>query len=259
VTTVNSPTTTLADLLDLSGRRAIVSGAGQGLGLAVAARLAEAGAAVVLVDLDAGRADEAAASLRDRGARAIAAAADIANREDVERCVETAVAEFGGVDLLVNNAGIWPREPFLETSGEVWARTLQVNLIGGLLLSQAVAARMIDAGTGGAIVNVASIAGIVPHSDDMIAYGASKAGVINATRTLAKSLAPHGIRVNVVLPGGIETPGVQSTPRRQGSDIPLGHRADPDEIATAIVFLASPLARYVTGAELVVDGGATLV
>lgn len=259
MTAVNSPTTALSELLDLSGRRAIVSGAGQGLGLAVASRLAEAGAAVLLFDLDADRAGAAAAALRGRGARAIAAVGDIARREDVARCVETTVSEFGGVDLLVNNAGIWPRQPFLETSGEVWERTVQVNLIGCLRLSQAVAARMIDTGTGGAIVNVASIAGIVPHGDDMIAYGASKAGVINATRTLAKSLAPHGIRVNVVLPGGIDTPGVQTTPRRQGSDIPLGHRADPDEIATAIVFLASPLARYVTGAELVVDGGATLV
>jgi 2-dehydro-3-deoxy-D-gluconate 5-dehydrogenase len=259
VSAVNAPTVALSELLDLSGHNAIVTGAAQGLGLAVAARLTEAGASVLLFDLDADRAREAAATLDGRPGRAISAGGDIAKPDDVARCVETAVAEFGDVDLLVNNAGIWPRAPFLEAPREIWDRTIQVNLVGGMLLSQAVVARMIKAGTGGAIVNVASIAGIVPHGDDMIAYGASKAGVINATRTLAKSLAPHGIRVNVVLPGGIETPGVQTTPRRQGTDIPLGHRADPDEIATAIVFLASPLSRYVTGAELVVDGGATLV
>jgi NAD(P)-dependent dehydrogenase (short-subunit alcohol dehydrogenase family) len=255
----NLSTAALSELLDLSRQNAIVSGAGQGLGLAVAARLTEAGAGVLLVDLDADRVENAAGSLRNRGGRAIAAAGDVARPEDVARWVETAGAELGSVDLLINNAGIWPREPFLEASPELWSQTLQVNLIGGLLLSQAVAARMIDAGTAGAIVNVASIAGIVPHGDDLIAYGASKAAVINATRTLAKALAPSGIRVNVVLPGGIDTPGVQTTPRRQGSDIPLGHRADPDEIATAIVLLASPLARYITGAQLVVDGGATLV
>jgi NAD(P)-dependent dehydrogenase (short-subunit alcohol dehydrogenase family) len=249
----------LHDLLDLEGKVAIVSGAGHGLGFAVAARLAEAGAAVVLNDLDGDRVAAAASRLRDQGRHAAAVAGDVADRTDVGRCVEAAVAEFGRVDVLVNNAGIWPREPFLETSGELWRRTLEVNLVGQLLLAQAVAARMIEQGDGGAIVNVASIAAIVPHPDYLVAYGASKAGVVNATRTLAKALAPHGIRVNVVLPGGMETPGVEGVPRREGTDIPLGHRADPDEVATAVVFLASPLAGYVTGAELVVDGGATLV
>ena len=109
---VNSSTASLPELLDLSGRRAIVSGAGQGLGLAVAARLAEAGAAVLLIDLDVDRAEHAAAGLRDRGGQAVAVCGDVARPEDVSRCVETAIAEFGGVDLLVNNAGIWPREPF---------------------------------------------------------------------------------------------------------------------------------------------------
>jgi 2-deoxy-D-gluconate 3-dehydrogenase len=249
----------LHDLLDLEGKVAIVSGAGHGLGFAVAARLAEAGAAVVLNDLDGDRVEAAASRLRDQGRHAAAVAGDVADRADVGRCVEAAVAEFGRVDVLVNNAGIWPREPFLETSGELWRRTLEVNLVGQLLLAQAAAARMIEQGDGGAIVNVASIAAIVPHPDYLVAYGASKAGVVNATRTLAKALAPHGIRVNVVLPGGMETPGVEGVPRREGADIPLGHRADPGEVATAVVFLASPLAGYVTGAELVVDGGATLV
>jgi NAD(P)-dependent dehydrogenase (short-subunit alcohol dehydrogenase family) len=249
----------LHDLLDLEGKVAIVSGAGHGLGFAVAARLAEAGCAVALNDLDGDRVEAAAAGLRDQGRRAAAVAGDVADRDDVGRCVEAAVAEFGRVDVLVNNAGIWPREPFLETPGGMWRRTLEVNLLGQLLLAQAVASRMIDQGEGGAIVNIASIAATVPHPDDLVAYGASKAGVVNATRTLAKALAPHGIRVNVVSPGGMETPGVKGSPRRQGADIPLGHRADPDEVATAVVFLASPLAGYVTGAELVVDGGATLV
>ncbi len=175
------------------------------------------------------------------------------------RLVEACVEAHGRVDVLVNNAGIWPREPFLEADPGLWRRTLEVNLTGQLLVARAVARRLVEQGDGGAIVNIASIAANVPHPDDLVAYGASKAGVVNATRTLAKALAPHGIRVNAILPGGMETPGVQGTPRRRGSDIPLGHRADPDEVATAVLFLASPLAAYVTGAELVVDGGATLV
>ena len=136
---------------------------------------------------------------------------------------------------------------------------MQVNLIGQLLCTQVVARRLVEQGDGGAIVNVSSIAAAVPHPDGLVAYGASKAGVVNATRTLAKSLAPAGIRVNAVLPGGMETPGVMGTPRRSGADIPLGRRAHPDEVAPTVVFLASDLACYVTGAALVVDGGATLV
>jgi NAD(P)-dependent dehydrogenase (short-subunit alcohol dehydrogenase family) len=245
----------LEELLSLAGKAAIVTGAGHGLGLAVATRLAEAGAAVVLNDLDADRVEASAATIPG----AVAAAGDVADPDAVDRLVARCVEAHGRIDVLVNNAGIWPREPFLEADPELWRRTLEVNLTGQLLCARAVARRLVEQGEGGAIVNIASIAANVPHPDDLIAYGASKAGVVNATRSLAKALAPHRIRVNAVLPGGMETPGVQGTQRRQGSDIPLGRRADPDEVATAVLFLASPLAGYVTGAELVVDGGATLV
>src|SRR5436190_23234672 len=148
----------LHDLLDLTGKVAIVTGAGHGLGYAVTARLAEAGAAVALNDVDGDRAETAAARLRDLGRRVVATPGDVSRRDDVARCVEGAVDAFGHIDVLVNNAGIWPREPFLEASDELWRRTLEVNLVSQLLLAQAVAKRMIEQAGGGAIVNIASIA-----------------------------------------------------------------------------------------------------
>ena len=212
----------LAELLSLDGRVAIVTGAGHGLGLASAARLAEAGAAVVLNDLDASRVEASAASLReagtdrDRRRRATSPTRTRSTRWSA-RCVEA----HGRIDVLVNNAGIWPREPFLDADPALWRRTLEVNLTGQLLVARAVARRLVEQGDGGAIVNIASIAANVPHPDDLVAYGASKAGVVNATRTLAKALAPHGIRVNAILPGGMETPGVQGHSAQAG----LGHPA----------------------------------
>jgi NAD(P)-dependent dehydrogenase (short-subunit alcohol dehydrogenase family) len=251
---------TIEQLIDLSGKVAIVTGAAQGLGYACAARLCEAGAAVALNDIDAGRAESAAAELAQAGRRVFAVPGDVTSRDDVQRLVAVTVDACGRVDILINNAGIWPMQPFLETTEEPWERTLRLNVIGTLLCTQAVANRLIEQGDGGAVVNIASIAAVAPHADTLVAYGASKAGVVNLTRSLAKSLAPHGIRVNAILPGGMETPGVQAVAgRRQGSDIPLGHRAHPDEVALAVLFLACGLGGYVTGTDLIVDGGATLV
>jgi 2-deoxy-D-gluconate 3-dehydrogenase len=250
----------LAQLIDLRGKVAIVTGAAQGLGYEVASRLAEAGAALVVNDLDGARAAAAAARLVAAGRLAVAAPGDVSRRVDVESMLATALDAHGRVDILVNNAGIWPMTPFLEAGEDLWTTTLRVNLVGQLLCTQVVARRLIEQGDGGAIVNVASIAAFVPHPDSLVQYGASKAGVVNATKTLAKALAPSGIRVNVVLPGGMETPGVMDvSERRSGADIPLGHRAHPGEVALAILFLVSDLACYITGAELVVDGGAALV
>jgi NAD(P)-dependent dehydrogenase (short-subunit alcohol dehydrogenase family) len=256
---MSAPDISLARLVDLSGKVAIVTGAGQGLGNEIARRLAEAGAAVVVNDLDQTLADGAVTELRAAGRQAIAVPGDVASRADVEATVATTVDAFGRVDILVNNAGIWPTMPFLEADEAVWRKTLEVNLVGQLLCSQAVARRLLEQGEGGSIVNIASMAAVVVHPDSLVAYSASKAGVVNATKTLAKLLAPNAIRVNVVLPGGMETPGVLGTPRRGGADIPLGRRAHPDEVARVALFLASDLACYVTGVELLVDGGVALL
>ena len=249
----------LATLIDLSGKVSIVTGGAQGLGNEIAKRLAEAGAAVVVNDLDPELADGAVAELRAAGRQAVAVSGDVASRADIEAAVAVAVDAFGRVDILVNNAGIWPMAPFLEADEAVWRKTLEVNLVGQLLCSQIVARRLLEQGEGGSIVNIASMAAVVVHPDALAAYSASKAGVVSATKTLAKALAPNGIRVNAVLPGGMETPGVMSTPRRSGADIPLGHRAHPDEVARAVLFLASDLACYVTGVDLLVDGGVALL
>lgn len=256
MTTTGRP---LAQLLDLTGKVAVVTGAAGGLGYACAARLSEAGASVVVNDVSGERAEAAAEQLRAAGRKAVAVQADVTRADDVARLLASTLDAFGRVDVLVNNAAIYPLDPFLEASGEQWQRTLDLNLMGVFRVTQAFARRLIAQGEGGSIVNIASIAAIVPHPDALLAYGASKAGLVNATRNLAKSLAEHRIRVNVVLPGGMETPGVVDNPnRRTGADIPLGWRADPDEVAVPVVFLAAGASGYVTGASLVVDGGAAL-
>jgi 2-deoxy-D-gluconate 3-dehydrogenase len=249
----------LSQLLDLSGKVAVVTGAAGGLGFACANRLGEAGAFVAVNDLDGARAADAVGRLTGLGRTALAVQGDVTKPADVERLLVETLEAYGRVDVLVNNAGIYPMEPFLAASGDHWQRTLDLNLMGVLRCTQAFAKQLIEQGSGGSIVNVASIAAVVPHADSLVAYGASKAGLVNATRTLAKSLAPHGIRVNAVLPGGMDTDGVVDNPaRRSGADIPLGWRAHPDEVAVAVLFMAAPIGGYVTGSSLVVDGGAVL-
>jgi 2-deoxy-D-gluconate 3-dehydrogenase len=243
----------VAEMIDLTGKVAIVTGAAQGLGYEIAARLAEVGAHVVANDLDAERAEEAAKRL---GAGAIAAPGDVSDRGDVERMLAAAVDAHGRVDILVNNAAIYPQVPFLESTEEFWSATFRVNMVGTMLCSQVVARKLIDQGEGGCIVNVLSGAAVNTRPDPLAAYGASKAGMLNFTKVLARSLAPHRIRVNALLPGGMETPGVADFGgRRAGTDIPLGHRAHPDEVARGALFLASDLAEYITGVDLLVDGG----
>ena len=247
----------ITELIDLSGKRALVTGAGKGIGAAVAARLSEAGAAVTIADLDPTASDFA----NHLGAEF--AQCDITDASQLEAAVDTA-AGSGGLDILVNNAGIFPTTgPMQKATDEFITNMLDVNVRAQFSAAREAAARMPN---GGSIVNLASIAGLGGGAN-ISAYSASKAAVIALTRAHANELGPQGIRVNAIAPGIIDTPGVQDQmePLRAGGlDIdariaanPVGKAGQPDHIARAALFLASDLAEFVSGHVLVVDGGST--
>jgi NAD(P)-dependent dehydrogenase (short-subunit alcohol dehydrogenase family) len=246
----------------LDGKVAVVTGGGSGIGRATAAAFADAGAAVAILDLDPARADAAAEEIAAGGRAVSAHPADVTDKRSVERAVEAVVEARGGLDILVNSAGIGIRRPAVELPLADWNKVVAVNLTGVFLCSQAAARQMLAAGRGGAIVNLASImgfsgGGVYPN----VSYQATKGAVVNMTRALAVEWAPAGIRVNAVAPTWVRTnltaplldqPGIVE---RIAALTPLGRLATPDEIAWAILYLASPAAAMVTGHTLAVDGG----
>ena len=261
---------TLAQMYDLSGKVAVVTGAAKGIGQGIANRLAEAGATVLLVDIDAEGAEASAASIAAQGGTASSAVGDLSNAEGANAAVATAVERYGRIDILVNNAGIYPMTPCLELSEEVWDRTLNLNLKGLFLASQAAARAMVEAGHGGSIINIASVDAIKPIGN-LVHYDASKGGVVMVTKSMAKELGSLGIRVNAICPGAIQTAGTEaSIPADLPPDalamieqltnaMPLRRQGEPDDIARTTVFLASPAAEYMTGSVVVVDGGMLLI
>jgi len=255
--------TPLAALIDLRGRSAIVTGGAMGIGLGIVRRLHEAGAGVLVADLDAAAGEEVAAELRDRRAgSALAAACDVSDPESVETTMQAAVEGFGGVDILVNNAGIYPMAPLAELDLETFERVIGVNLTGLYLCTKAVAALMIEQGRGGRIVNVTSIDALHPSMVGLAHYDASKHGAWGFTKNVALELAPHGIAVNAIAPGGIATPGIgEMDPETLAgfeAMIPMRRMGDPDDIGRTALFLSSELATYLTGEQIVVDGGRLL-
>lgn len=247
------------DSFELDGKSAIVTGGSKGIGNAIAGGLADAGASVVIANRTAETGKEAAAEIREEtGGTATAISADVTDEQSVERLVERTHEEFGGLDVLVNNAGIAIGEPAEEKSRENWEKTIETNLTGVFLCSKHGGSAMMEDG-GGSIVNVSSINAFVaeehvPHVD----YHASKGGVESLTRQLASEWGEHGIRVNTLAPGFVQTElssddsEVNETRR---SRIPLGELATPDDLVGAAVFLASDASRYVSGTTLLVDGG----
>jgi NAD(P)-dependent dehydrogenase (short-subunit alcohol dehydrogenase family) len=243
----------------LSGRVALVTGAQQGIGRAVALALAQEGADVAVNFLDdRAAAERVAADARGRGRRALVVQGDVSRRTDVEAMVATTVKELGPPDVVVNNAGVFPRAPFLELDEREWDHVLGVNLKGSFLTAQAAARALVAAGRAGAIVNLASSA--VRGDPRGVHYSSSKAGVVGLTRAMALALAPHGIRVNAIAPGLTDTaqPRYGNTEEQlaaRAREIPLGRMAQPEEIARVAVFLASDEAAQITGELIHVNGG----
>jgi NAD(P)-dependent dehydrogenase (short-subunit alcohol dehydrogenase family) len=239
---------------------AIVTGGAHGIGRATALRLASEGAAVAVVDLDESAAQESVDEIRQSGGKAHAFGADVTVRSQVEEMLQRVLAEYGQVDVLCNIAGIAIVENFLEIEDENWQKTLAVNLTGVFLCSQVVARQMVKQEIAGRIVNMASTNGLVGEAD-LAHYNASKFGVVGLTMTMAIELAAHNIRVNSVCPGLIKTrltaPG-RNDPLWTGDylkKIPLNRFGEPEEVAAAVAYLASKDSGFITGHQLVIDGG----
>lgn len=245
----------------MAGKAALVTGAAQGIGRAIAMRLSTEGCKVAFADLQLSAAEDAATIARTtNGRETLAIGVDVTDRQGVEAMVSAVLAHFGHIDVLVNNAGIFQNARFEEMTDEQWRRMLEVNLYSVFLVSQVVARHWLTTRQEGAIVNIASVSGIVAFTDSSH-YAAAKMGVIGLTRSLAMELGPRGVRVNAVAPGVIATEMTRRSleaPELSGGwlrRIPLRRYGSPDDVAGAVAFLASDDAAYVNGEILFVDGG----
>ncbi len=244
--------------MDLSNKVAIVTGSGRGIGKAIALKLAEVGATIVVNDIgEASPLESVAEEIRAMGRESLAVLADVSSSSDVNRLVETAMTTCGKVDILVNNAGITRDQIVLRMSDEDWDKVININLKSVFLCTRAVLRHMIRQ-RWGRIISMASIVAIVGNAGQAN-YAAAKAGVIGLTRSVAREVASRGVTVNAIAPGFIETQMAQqlNENRRQEllSRIPLGYPGTPRDVAEAVAFLASEEARYITGHVLNVDGG----
>ncbi len=250
------------ELFDLTGKVAVVTGGGSGLGRQMAEALAEAGAELVLCARRADRCEQAAVELAELGVRALGLGCDLREPAAIDAVVRRTVDEFGRIDILVNNAGTsWGAAPE-DVPLEGWQKVMDVNLTGAFLFAQSVGRVLIEQAEGGKIVNVASVAafrGAPQAAMNAIPYNASKGGLVALTIDLAVKWAQHGINVNAIAPGWFPTELSGSTLDAAGerlqSRIPLGRYGGPDDLKGAVVFLASPASDYVTGTTLIVDGG----
>jgi glucose 1-dehydrogenase len=247
----------------LEGKVAVVTGATTGIGNAVAMAFAQEGAAVAIdyhSDKTKSNAIEMVETIKASGGKALCVQADVSNVDDVRQLIEHAIGELGGLDIMVNNAGIEHQLPFVDTPLDVWQKVLAVNLTGVWIGAQEAARRMIAAGKGGRIINISSVHEDLPMPGNA-AYCATKGGVRMLMRTIAVELAAHGITVNNIAPGAVDTPidaATKADPEKYAAllhEIPLGRMGQPAEIGGLAVFLASDAAAYITGSTYVIDGG----
>ncbi len=254
--------------MSIEDRVALVTGAGQGIGRAVALQLARNGANLVIADLNQDTAQAVAEEVKGLGRDALAVQVNVAEVSQLRTMVDRAVERFGGVDILVASAGVAQNKGFLDVTEQEWDRIFAINCRGLFFTNQLVARQMVERGRG-SIVNIASISGrgprpLQPH------YAATKAAVISITRSAAAALAPHGITVNAICPGIVDTPMFRQLDRQATEEfglaageytrmrqqqIPLGRLETPEDVANAVAFLVSPEANYITGQALNVDGG----
>lgn len=247
--------------MKLDNKTALITGGGRGIGAATAFLFAEEGARVGIVDLREEGLEEVAAKAKQRGFEFKTFVGDVSKKDQIERVMEGFIQKLGRIDILVNNAGIAISRPFLEKTVEDWVKTLQVNLIGVFLCSQAAARYMLEQKSG-KIINISSIRGINHCGrEGIMDYSASKGAVINLTKTMAKELAPY-INVNTVAPGHTNTEMTKSLPQEVRRNMIEGtylkRLAEPEEIAKAILFFASSDADFITGQLLLIDGGFSL-
>jgi NAD(P)-dependent dehydrogenase (short-subunit alcohol dehydrogenase family) len=245
----------------LSERTVLVTGAARGLGRAICERLREEGASVLGADRDGEELSSVVGSLGDERFQALTL--DITGGDAGTRLIEGAVERYGGADILVNCAGIFPSRPALEISREEWRAVLELNLDSAFYCAQALARHLVASGRGGSVVNIASAAGLAARPG-VAHYSASKAGLMMLTKSLALEWAEYGIRVNAVAPGVVETPGVAEAitddaavreHEKKIARIPLGRSGEVGEVVEAVLYLASEKSSFVTGHTLVVDGG----
>lgn len=263
-------TTSLTEAISLKGKTAIVTGGAKGIGLGIVHRLHEAGAHIVIADMDDPAAQAEARKLNEELANsALSVHCDVSQTSDVQGLMAVTIKTFGSIEIFVNNAGIFPEKTLHEMTAEDFHRVVAVNLQGAFLCTKYVSEQMIVQGKGGRIINITSIDALHPSMVGLAHYDASKHGLWGFTKNAALELAPHKIWINAIAPGGIATPGVAAMQGEAAgsqnaniaaflSKIPMHRMGEPDDIGKVALFLASDLSSYMTGSQIVVDGGALL-